>query len=597
MKILNWLKQLTYSVSFRINMAVLLLMLTFCYTFCRSSIFFIRGFNNLTDCDKVTKKLCATIDSRVKSVEYIVNTAAHTTTYHRINPRSAGDFCANVAHDEYVDTIYILYNNSTVPAVNDCVDSVKMGKCKWSEPYMSSRSVPTVTFLAPLRDGHNNIYAMLCADMSLTWIGTTVVADRPTEHTEITIKSPGERYIYAKDSTQICQVVVPEQPDSCETDAESEAESGFVSGLMHLDEAKSSVNMRADYSRWNVECIIPVADTSDHAQVIYGIMLLFILIFFPIISIVMVIIIRRQLKPLHKIAKATKEVSKGNFSVEIPVVKSHTDIRNLRDNFVQMQDELSKYVENLRATTEAKASMERDLSIAAGIQQGMLPKNTDLTSKGIDIHGMLKPAKSVGGDLFDFMMRDDRLYFCIGDVSGKGVPAALFMTVVGHLFRHACRHTSDPVEIVSIVNDGITEGNEQNMFCTLFVGVLDITTGMLNFCNAGHNAPVIIHDGKPQFLDTQVNMPTGVLEGFDYALQHLQMSEGDSLFLYTDGVTEAENTTKELFGDPAVLDVLSTCHTQSMQQMSDTMLHAVQTFANGAEQSDDITILCLRYMR
>ena len=262
-----------------------------------------------------------------------------------------------------------------------------------------------------------------------------------------------------------------------------------------------------------------------------------------------------------------------------------------------MQSELTKYIEDLRATTEKKANMERDLLIAAKIQQGMLLKVFPaFPDRGdIDIYGMQRAAKEVGGDIFDFLMHDDRFYFLIGDVSGKGVPASLFMTVVGHLFRNVARYSTSASVIVEAINNGLAEGNDEDMFCTLFCGVLDMQTGKVEYCNAGHNAPIWVHNGKTDFMTPEVNLPTGVMGEFEYKSETMQLSEGDALFLYTDGVTEAENRNKDLFGDTSALAMVDLLKDMTMKDLSDGVYDAVKQFVDGYEQSDDLTMLCLRW--
>jgi sigma-B regulation protein RsbU (phosphoserine phosphatase) len=318
---------------------------------------------------------------------------------------------------------------------------------------------------------------------------------------------------------------------------------------------------------------------------------------FFIILLCIIITVNWQLRPLGKIAEATDAIAQGNFNTKLPIIKGHSDISHLRDSFVSMQSELTKYIGDLRATTEKKANMERDLLIAAKIQQGMLLKVFPaFPDRGdIDIYGMQRAAKEVGGDIFDFLMHDDRLYFLIGDVSGKGVPASLFMTVVGHLFRNVARYSTSASVIVEAINNGLAEGNDEDMFCTLFCGVLDMQTGKVEYCNAGHNAPIWVHNGKTDFMTPEVNLPTGVMGEFEYKSETMQLSEGDALFLYTDGVTEAENRNKDLFGDTSALAMVDLLKDMTMKDLSDGVYDAVKQFVDGYEQSDDLTMLCLRW--
>ena len=203
--------------------------------------------------------------------------------------------------------------------------------------------------------------------------------------------------------------------------------------------------------------------------------------------------IRRAVKPLRFLSNSAHEVAHGNFDTPLPTFKHQDEIAQLRDSFDTMQQSLKQYVDELKASTAAKASMESELNVAHNIQMSMLPKTFPPFPErnDIEIYGILKPAKAVGGDLYDFFIRDEKLFFCIGDVSGKGVPASLVMAVTRTLFRNVAAHTTEPSHIVQAMNDAISDSNDNNMFVTLFVGVLDLHTGHLRYCNAAHNAPYL----------------------------------------------------------------------------------------------------------
>ena len=248
---------------------------------------------------------------------------------------------------------------------------------------------------------------------------------------------------------------------------------------------------------------------------------------------------------------------------------------------------------------EKNQRIEGELEIAQTIQMAMLPKVFPpfMDRLDLNIHGMLRPAKEVGGDLYDFYVRDNKLLFCIGDVSGKGVPAALVMATARSLFRSISVHEEDAGRIVSMLNDAMTESNEQNMFVTLFLGILDLKTGEMNYCNAGHNAPVLVESlkFKVESLEVLPNLPLGIEPGFPFRTQHTKMQYGDTLFLYTDGLTEAENKNHEQFGDERMMKVLSEPRTERPQQLILSMEQAVDSFVGEAQQSDDLTMCAIRY--
>ncbi len=312
-------------------------------------------------------------------------------------------------------------------------------------------------------------------------------------------------------------------------------------------------------------------------------------------------------KPLAFLSESAQEVAKGNFDTSLPTFEHNDEVTQLRDSFGIMQQSLKQYVEELKTSTAAKASIESELTIAHNIQMSMLPKTFPAfpNRKDIELYAELTPAKAVGGDLYDFFIHDERLFFCIGDVSGKGVPASLVMAVTRTLFRNIAVHTFSPSHIVQTMNMNVCEGNDNCMFVTLFVGVLDLQTGHLRYCNAGHDAPYILKEkGKVEsgqsaaaaLLACDSNLPIGIMSDGQYTEQEADMTSGDMLFLYTDGLTEAENSSHELFGEDRITDVIA-AFDGSPQELIASMTGVVRQFVGDYEQSDDLTMLAIQYKK
>ncbi|MBQ6576910.1 MAG: SpoIIE family protein phosphatase [Bacteroidales bacterium] len=249
----------------------------------------------------------------------------------------------------------------------------------------------------------------------------------------------------------------------------------------------------------------------------------------------------------------------------------------------------------LKEAEDSNDRIEGELKIARGIQMSMIPKTFPPFPErnDLDVAAAMYPAKEVGGDLYDFYIRDEKLYFCIGDVSGKGVPASLFMAVTRSLFRTISAHEKSPQRIVTAMNDSMTDMNENDMYQTFFCGVLNLVTGHLRYCNAGHNAPLIMKDSmKP--LPVLPNLPLGVIKGNTFKEQSTDLSYGDALFLYTDGITEAENSSYDLFGEERLIDALSV--KSSSREQLESIKESISEFVGDAPQSDDITMLFIHYM-
>ena len=251
--------------------------------------------------------------------------------------------------------------------------------------------------------------------------------------------------------------------------------------------------------------------------------------------------------------------------------------------------ELQQAYNQLEETTKVKERFESELRIARNIQRSMVPSIFP-ERRGLDIHAAMTPAREVGGDLYDYLLQDNQLYFCVGDVSGKGVPASLFMAQAIRLFRSIAKQHHSPATIANRINNELTEDNEQGMFVTMFIGLLDLDTGQLKFCNAGHNPPVL--DGK--FLEMEPNAPIGLWEGLEYVGEQIDDIKGKMLFIYTDGLNEAENAQQEQFGDDRLLDMLTRVHTKSAREVIEDMEHEVMLHRDGAEPNDDMTVMCVK---
>ena len=307
--------------------------------------------------------------------------------------------------------------------------------------------------------------------------------------------------------------------------------------------------------------------------------------------------IRKTIRPLRQLAVSAEEVARGNFDAPLPEIKHNDEIRQLRDSFGDMQQSLSKYINELTEATAHRVSMERELEIARGIQMSMLPMTFPAfpERKDIDIYALLTPAKAVGGDLYDFFIRDEQLYFCIGDVSGKGIPGSLVMGATTTQFRTLSVGEHRPENIVRSINATLSARNEQMMFVTLFVGVLDLASGRLNYCNAGHDAPIVIGpDGTVRCLEVKSNLALGVEPEQEFEPQQVQLKPGTTLVLYTDGLSEAENPDHALFGKDRILEA-ARMKAKTSEALIAGMSDAVHVFVSGAEQSDDLTMLAVRY--
>ena len=272
--------------------------------------------------------------------------------------------------------------------------------------------------------------------------------------------------------------------------------------------------------------------------------------------------------------------------------------------------------DKLEETTSIKERMESELRIARNIQMSMVP-SVFPDIKGLDMYASMTPAKEVGGDLYNYLLLDDKLYFCVGDVSGKGVPASLFMAQATRLFLTLAKQEMSPAEICTRMNDALSgDDNQNNMFVTFWLGLVDLPTGHLSFCNAGHNPPIIIEHGtlnmehsaaqeetvannvqcsmfNAQFIKMKPNIPIGIMPGMEFEGEEMDTIKGRPFFIYTDGLNEAENKEKEEFSDARLIEILRNTSFNSSRQLIEMLRAEVEAHRNGAEPSDDLTMMCL----
>jgi sigma-B regulation protein RsbU (phosphoserine phosphatase) len=413
----------------------------------------------------------------------------------------------------------------------------------WSEPYVDEGggNILMTTYSLPIRDQEGEIAAILTADISLEWLTKMVGNIQVYPHAYSMILSREGQVVVSpvnnEESEHIAREVIKANLQTG-ADGEFTVQKRALSDLVFYTPIERT--------GWVMSIVIP-------ESVIYaGIRRIALMVgLLQVLGIMMIILI------ISSVFKNQRELNEINAQ---------------------------------------KDRMEGELQVASNIQMSMVPKifppfpNRD----DLDMSAFLVPAKEVGGDLYDFFIRDEKLHFCIGDVSGKGVPASLLMAVTRTQYRTLATHYDSPSRIVTSINDGMTDMNDNNMFVTFFCGILDLETGLLKYCNAGHNAPYILTDAIRE-LDVKPNLPLGIMDGMVFEEQEVMMHYDDALFLYTDGLNEAENINHDQFGDEGIRAVLHTRrdadgHLKAMEK-------AVIDFRGEADQSDDLTMLFIHYLK
>ena len=499
--------------------------------------------------------------------------------------------------------------------------ALKSKEGHWSKPFFTGQHKDTalVAYLIPIRDGRDSTVAVLGVDVLMSQLFPSASIENYSDSAgkwaaekEIyffAIDSTGT-YLRHPDRTRVVRKNIFDYATDSTTAYGRLANAMTASGkkgkyistddeLMVEGEEVYVSYEPVEHTPWTMALVIPRFFINVFTWILGGFLLFFILLGLIVVYFAGRRGIKKVSKPLNQLAASADEVAKGHFDTPLPLMKHRDEIHQLRDSFENMQHSLTKYIEELKTTTAQKASIESELNIAHDIQMSMLPKTFPPYPErtDIDIYGSLTPAKGVGGDLFDFHIRDEKLFFCIGDVSGKGVPASLYMAVTRSLFRNVSAYASRPSDIVKALNNAQAEGNDTNMFVTLFVGVLDLPSGLLTYCNAGHDAPLLVGHGVG-LVPCDANLPIGVFADFNFTQQELLIDPGTTIFLFTDGLNEAENTEHAQFGDERIWDTATSVLSEGRHQprsIIEVMTNQVHRFVGDAEQSDDLTMLAIQY--
>ncbi|RLD67258.1 MAG: hypothetical protein DRI95_05105 [Bacteroidetes bacterium] len=326
------------------------------------------------------------------------------------------------------------------------------------------------------------------------------------------------------------------------------------------------------------------------------------IIMMSLMLLVTVILLNRvtafMMKPLDSLHKNVSRVSKGDLSYQIKV-NTTDEIGDLARAFNKMTSDLNEYIITLQETTATKERIQSELNVGKDIQKRMLPhvfppfpNRTEF-----DIFAIMEPAKEVAGDFYDFFFIDEnRFCFIISDVSGKGVPSALFMVITKTLLQAEAQRDYALNEVIASVNNSLTENNDTAMFATTFCGLLDLSSGDLQIVNAGHNPPIIGNnvDGY-KYMEVDQNIALGIFDNFEFKVNHSKIKPGDKMLLYTDGITEAFNPDEELFSEERLLNIMRKSEASTSKQLVMDIRKEIKNFTKDAEQSDDITILAVTY--
>jgi len=478
----------------------------------------------------------------------------------------------------------------------------------WTEPYFDfnpnaiySKEM-IASYCKPLKDENGKYVGTISVDMSLGWLSETISAVKPYPHSYSMMIGRGGTYFVHPDSTKLfyetiyTETLEKDDPDRVALGKAMQAGEEGMKRMMMDNEDCYVLYKPLGETGWSVAIVCPVSDILSGYKrlrisvilvVILGLMLMWFLISR---------VIRRELEPLGRLTSQARTIASGEFDKVLPDNGRVDEVGELTRSFSGMQHSLVSYVEELKKTTAQKASIESELKVASDIQMAMVPRIFPAFPKrnDIDLYASMTPAKEVGGDLYDYFEQQNHIYLCVGDVSGKGIPASLFMAVTRNLFRIIAQQGHSPVEVAEQINTFLSQDNDQAMFVTMFIGRIDMATGRFDFCNCGHNPPMV--DGK--FLPLKyTNRPLGLWDGVPFQGETIDDIRGRQLLLYTDGLNEAENDRQEILGNDRLMKLMEGAGKLSAREVIKRLQEAVERHRNGASPNDDLTLLCFRLLQ
>jgi sigma-B regulation protein RsbU (phosphoserine phosphatase) len=503
------------------------------------------------------------------------------------------------------DYNYVVWDWYTVPK--------KLGSPVWTEPYfdkgggniiMSTYSVPFYRNV----DGKRRFAGVVTADVYLSRLQDIV--------SSVKIGRTGYAFLVSRDGTivthprrdLIMKAKLSDLAESRHDQQLSRLAAAMALGKRGFEPSTSIVTGKKCWiayepissTGWSLGVVFPQDELMADVTSLSWTVLVLGLAGIAFLLVVIVAISGSITRPLRALAGATKNIGRGDLDFPVPPIRPGDEVGALASSFAYMRDSLKDYIHKLTEATAARERIESELKIARDIQMGMVPKEIPPFPgrNEVDIRAMLEPAREVGGDLYDFFFIDDaRLCFLVGDVSGKGVPAALFMARTITLIKATAREVMRPEEIMDRVNKELSLHNDSCMFVTVFCGILNVTNGELRYVNAGHNPPLIVRgDKEAEFLKGGESTVLGVEEDAAYSQETIFLSPGDTLCLYTDGVTEAFDREGEMFSEERLHDEISARRGESVAELAMDTMQMVKTYSSGAPQSDDITIVVLRYL-
>ncbi len=484
----------------------------------------------------------------------------------------------------------------------------KINAPMWSDPYFDEGggNVQMITYSKPIYlPGTSEFAGIATADIKLTWLNK--IAD------EIKVGKSGYGYIISRNDIVIAHPdrslnmknladVVSDniKPEDWQKYLDSKNSSASVSLKVPCPYQDGNCRVAIESlanTGWKVIVVSPEQDYVSDINILTRNISYIAVTGIVILLLVIMAVTRRLTSPLANLALATKDIGAGNLDAKLPEAVRQDEIGALTDDFSSMRSALKTYVKEVQTATAKQQKLESEIQIAKDIQMSMIPGygNAFINNDVFQLYALLRPARTVGGDLYYFQQSDQILHFILGDVSDKGVPAALFMAKTVTLYTRALRDKLSPGQTFSMMNDILAENNDACMFVTALCGTIDLKTGSVVMSNAGHMDPVIKDSKSTREHAIKGATALGLMDAVEYPDIEFKLDHHTSMIMYTDGISEAHDIDSNQYSDEKLIELITNIDTSNSEEIGNKIIDSVDKFADKAEQFDDITILIIRY--
>jgi len=480
----------------------------------------------------------------------------------------------------------------------------------WSEPWFDAdgKGLMVTSYSLPIFGSmDNNVIGVIRIDIALSALQGKMTSSRQEQRgSALLISQSGRIVVHPDDSVLHNETIFSLAEEENDTQLREIGRDMLRGnrGFVKLEQSADNHEQWIFYAplllnHWAMGIIFEEEDIFRDLDTLLLILTLFMIGGFLAIAVIISMMAWRINKPLRQLTDATRNIGKGDFDAVVPLRASYNEIRFLADAFINMRDSLKEYMNDLTHTIEEKNRIESDLRIASVIQKNLIPQNNDPHKlfPGLKVYGIVEPAKDIGGDLYDYFRLDDRRFcFVIADVLGKGLVAAMTMTVVNTLIRTKAPSEVTLKNLLLEVNNYLCETQSDSNFVTMIIGVIDMRTGVVEYCNAGH-VPMYLRKANRQLVKYSETQATalGIFPNIEIESKSLQLDLGDTIILFTDGITETMSQAEAFFGEERLEVLISGLHNPEPETIVRAILKSVRKFAGRDRQADDTTILVIEY--